>query len=107
MNKSPSAANNTGGFEKQSYPKIAKLKQEAQNESNRYCEKNRRFRAGGDSEGNSQDHATAGRRPLTDNIDTGFGVLYECGIRYREIHRELNTYKELPTAGGCSMIGKK
>ena len=41
-------------------------------------------------------------RPLTDNIDTGYPVLYECGIRSREIHREVNTEKppSVPNAGG-------
>ena len=85
MHNPPLTANNTDMLSP-----IAKLTQEAQNESNRYCEKNRRFRAGGDSEGNSQDHATAGRRPLTDNIDTGYPVLHECGIRCGAVHREVN-----------------
>ncbi len=61
-----------------------------QNKSNLYCEKNRRFRAGGDYEGNSQDHATAGRRPLTENIDTGICVLLrdagDCGERVHQMN---------------------
>ena len=34
--------------------------------------------------------------PLTENIDTGYGVLHECGIGCGEIHREMNT-KESPS----------
>ena len=30
-------------------------------------------------------------RPLTENIDTGFGVLHGCGIGCGTVHRELNT----------------
>ena len=30
-------------------------------------------------------------RPLTDNIDTGFGVLHERGIGCGTVHREVNT----------------
>ena len=35
--------------------------------------------------------------PLTENIDTGYGVLYGCGIRCGTVHRELNT-REPPSA---------
>ena len=42
--------------------------------------------------------------PLTDNIDTGYGVLHECGIRSGEVHREVNLYQEQPLAGGCFII---
>ena len=59
-------------------------------ESNRHCEKNRRSRQSCNSERNSQNHAIAGRRPLAENIDTGYPVLHECGIRCGEVHREVN-----------------
>ena len=44
---------------------------------------------------------------LTDNIDTGYGVLHERRIRCGEIHREVNTEKP-PSAlfvvdGGSSL----
>ena len=84
--------------------KIAKLTQEAQNESNRYCEKNRRSRADRHTEGDSENHAYPGGRPLTDNIDTGYPVLHQCGIGCGEVHREVNLYQEQPLAGGCFII---
>ena len=43
-------------------------------------------------------------RPLTENIDTGYPVLHECGIGCGEVHREVNLYQEQPLAGGCFII---
>ena len=86
MHKLPQTANNTDMLSK-----IAKLTLEAQNESNRYCEKNRRFGANRHTKRNSQDTPYQNGRPLTENIDTGFGILHECGIRCGTVHRELNT----------------
>ena len=47
---------------------ICRKKEEARNESDRDCQKNRRFGQGGDSQGDSADTADSGRRPVTDNI---------------------------------------
>ena len=104
MHKSPSAANNTGSFEKAKLSQNSETQKEAQDESNRYCEKNRRPRQSCNFERNSQNHATAGRRPLTENIDTGYPVLYRAGIGCGEVHREVNLYQEQPLAGGCFII---
>ena len=88
MHKLPQTANNTDMLSK-----IAKLTLEAQNESNRYCEKNRRPRQSRHSEGNQKNNADQRRRPLTKNIDTGYPVLHECGIGRGTVHREVNTEK--------------
>lgn len=37
-------------------------------------------------------------RPLTENIDIGFGVLHGCGIGCGTIHLELKRYSEPPSA---------
>ena len=97
MHKSPFAANNTGSFEKAKLSQNSETQQEAQDESNRYCEKNRRPRARCHTKGDPQDNENPGGRPLADNIDTGYPVLYELGIRSGEVHREMNT-EEPPSA---------
>ena len=85
MHNLPLTANNTDKLSN-----IAKPTQEAQNESNRYCEKNRRSRQSRYSEGDQADNENPGGRPLTENIDTGYGVLHECGIGCGAVHREVN-----------------
>ncbi len=42
--------------------------------------------------------------PLTETNDIGYGVLHGRGINCGEVHREVNTEKELPPAGGCFII---
>ena len=86
MHKSPFAANNTDKL-----PQTAAQHRRKQNESNRYCEKNRRPRQSRHTKRNQADNENPGGRPLTENIDTGFGVLHECGIRCGAVHREMNT----------------
>ena len=70
---------------------IAKLAQEAQNESNRYCEKNRRSRQSRHTKRDSPNAPDQDGRPLAENIDTGICVLLrdagDCGER---VHR-MNT----------------
>ena len=46
------------------------------------------------SKGDPQDNENPGGRPLTENIDTGYGVLHGCGIRSEPVHREVNTAKQ-------------
>ena len=97
----PLTANNTGMLSK-----IAKPTQEAQNESNRYCKKNRRPRQSRHSEGNQKNNADPGGRPLIENIDTGNCVLFrDAGDRRERIHR-VNTVK-LPSdwkSGGSALL---
>ena len=73
MNKSASAANNTDMLSN-----IAKPTQEAQDESNRYSEKNRRPRQSRHTEGDSQNNANPGGDPslktLTRDIQFCFGI---------------------------------
>ena len=77
MHKLPQTANNTDMISK-----IAKLTQEAQNESNRYCEKDCRPRADRHTKRNSQDTPNQNVRPLAENIDTGNSVLFrDAGVR--------------------------
>ena len=44
--------------------------------------------------GDPQNNENPGSRPLTENIDTGYGVLHGCGIRRGPVHREVNTEKQ-------------
>ena len=77
MHKLPQTANNTDMLSK-----IAKLTPEAQNESNRYCEKDCRPRADCHTKRNSQDTPNQNVRPLAENIDTGNSVLFQdAGVR--------------------------
>ena len=94
MHKSPSAANNTGSFEKAKLFQNSETQKEAQDESNRHSEKNRRSRARGHTKRNSPNAPDQDGRPLTENIDTGYGVLHGCGIRIEPVHREVNTAKQ-------------
>ncbi len=90
MHKSPPAANNTGELSKNSETKKTLCVHRAggQYESNRYCEKNRRPRAGCHTEGNQTDHADPGGRPLAENIDTGIRVLLrDAGAHRERVHR--------------------
>ena len=67
----PQSANNTDMLSNSSKPKRG-----GYHESNRYCTQNRRSRTGRHSKGNPQNDALERWRPLTEIIDTGFGVLY-------------------------------
>ena len=85
MHKSPFAANNTDKL-----PRTAAQHRRNQNESNRYCEKNRRPRQSRHTKRDSPNAPDQDGRPLTENIDTGYPVLHECGIRCGAVHREVN-----------------
>ena len=86
MHNLPLTANNTDKLSN-----IAKPTQEAQNESNRYCEKNRRSRQSRYSEGDQADNENPGGRPLTENIDTGNRILLrDAGARGERVHQIKN-----------------
>ena len=89
MHKSPSAANNTDKL-----PRTAAQHRRNQNESNRYCEKNRRPRQSRHTKRNQADNENPGGRPLTEIIDTGNHLLFRyAGARRERVHRIENIEK--------------
>ena len=106
----PHSANNTGSFEKAKLSQNSETKTGGTNESNRYCEKNRRSRQSCDPKRDSQNHADPGGRPLTENIDTGNRVLLWDAWTYRERVHRVEDIEEPPSdwksGGGVLMINE-